>query len=224
MNTVTLPGNTSVCIQNTGQLITIKAVGIACCLGELVEQIGWITSALHNSPSSEQPACITPFLTSTVKALASQENLLGESICFNMMFESSCLPNGIEDRPGSCWLKLFNNPGIIGGYPILRRKEGCLGLEASLDLLAVLANSARVTTWNDRIFIKGFSTMLTPMKKEGDCVVWHALVNEDGEHISYSDSRIARSQSEYPTDLSITDLPRLRHVVGWCSEAANYIG
>ena len=61
--------------------------------------------------------------------------------------------------------------------------------------------------------------MLVPTKCSGDLLIWHLLYNKDGNRISYLENTVA------PTDdISVFDLEKARHVVGWCSDVKYYAG
>jgi hypothetical protein len=70
-----------------------------------------------------------------------------------------------------CWHNLLRNPVLVKGYPILRRSEPNTGLEIPLNIMAALARALRATTFNKRLFVKGFCTMLIPNKQIGDLLI-----------------------------------------------------
>ncbi|KAH8812294.1 hypothetical protein F5884DRAFT_855596 [Xylogone sp. PMI_703] len=120
---------------------------------------------------------------------------------------------------GQCWHHLFRNPVIVGGYPIPRRSKHGTGLEIPLNIMAGLAQAQHIDAFNNKLFIKGFSTMLIPTEHHEDLIIWHLLYNVDGNRISYLDSNVAHAEN-----VTISDLERSRHVLGWCSEARCYAG
>ncbi|KAI0146413.1 hypothetical protein GGR57DRAFT_516852 [Xylariaceae sp. FL1272] len=70
-----------------------------------------------------------------------------------------------------------------------------------------------------KTFIKGFSTMFIPIKRNEDTLVWHLIYNQDGSRISYLDG--VHTATQY---VSSVNLASLRHVLGWCSDAEFYAG
>lgn len=108
---------------------------------------------------------------------------------------------------------------VVEGYPIPRRSETDTGLEIPLNMMAGLARTQRANTFNEKLFIKGFSTMLVPTKHSGDLLIWHLLYNKDGNRISYLDNTIPHAEN-----VSVFDLGKARHIRGWCSEIRNYAG
>ncbi|EMT68829.1 hypothetical protein FOC4_g10004917 [Fusarium odoratissimum] len=120
---------------------------------------------------------------------------------------------------GHCWHGIFKNPIIVKGFPILSKLQKDTGLEIPLSLMAGLARAQRVDRFNDKVYIKGFSTMLVPTKQIKDAVYWHLIYQEDGCRISYLADNLQRD-----VDLGSLDFASCRHILGWCSEAKFYAG
>ena len=120
---------------------------------------------------------------------------------------------------GQCWLQLFQNPVIVKGYPIPRKPASVVGLEISLDIMAGLVETRHINIFNNKIFIKGFSTMLVPTSYSGNILFWHLLYRKNGDHISYLDSK-----DIHAADISLTDLETSRHILGWCSKTRYLAG
>lgn len=140
----------------------------------------------------------------------------------SLRFTSKWLTKGGE---GSCWLDLFNHINVVPGL-IAERPPGTPGLEISLDKIAALLETDRITPFSGNVFIKGFDAMLVLVElKEAEHVcVWHLLVNEDGEHICYTDERlqeIPALELELKGDM---DFGRFRHIVGWYPNVENLTG
>ncbi|RSL81845.1 hypothetical protein CEP52_017102 [Fusarium oligoseptatum] len=123
-------------------------------------------------------------------------------------------PQTPDNANGQCWHDIFRNPVVVRGYPILRRVECSTGLEVPLNIMAGLARTQRVDRFNDKIYIKGFSTMLVPTRRKEDILCWHLIYNKDGNRISYLDSDLAQEQG-----VARLNLEGLRHVLGWCSKS-----
>jgi hypothetical protein len=66
---------------------------------------------------------------------------------------------------------MFRNPVVAKGYLILSRSESSIGLEILLNMMAGLARTQHANTFNGKLFIKGFSTMLVLMKHSGDLLI-----------------------------------------------------
>lgn len=120
---------------------------------------------------------------------------------------------------GQCWHDMFRNPVVTKGYPIPRRTSRNTGLDIPLNIMAGLARTRRVDHFNNKIFLKGFSTMLVPTERNEDTLYWHLIYKKDGSRISYLDGSVSHEQH-----IKTLELENIRHVVGWCSEANFYAG
>lgn len=90
--------------------------------------------------------------------------------------------------------------------------------------MAELAQARRVTSFDGKIYVKGFSTVLVPTQKTGDLLSWHLRYNADGSHLSYLDDRIPAIQQDYPQGCEIFDLKNFRHILGWASAVKCHVG
>lgn len=113
---------------------------------------------------------------------------------------------------------MFKNPVLVSGYPVLTKREKGTGVEMPLSMLPWFAGSKRVTEFDGKIIIKGFSTMLIATKVCGDLFLWHYYYNENGR-ISYFDHKL-----QGVDHISMLQLDTARHVVGWCSDCEYYAG
>lgn len=138
---------------------------------------------------------------------------------YRFEFALEAVPQSPRNSNGQCWNDIFRNPVIVKGYPIPQRVEWNTGLEVSLNIMAGLARTQRVDRFKEKVYIKGFSTLLVPTKRSEDILCWHLIYNRDGSRISYLDDYL--HQEQY---IGRLDLENLRHVLGWCSEARFYAG
>lgn len=138
---------------------------------------------------------------------------------YEIEFAVEVVPQTLPAANGQCWHDIFRNPVVVRGYPIPQRLQWKSGLEISLNIMAGLARTQCVNRFKDKVYAKGFSTMLVPTKKDTEVVFWHLIYNRDGERISYLDDD--QDQEQYICQL---DLENYRHVLGWCSEAKLYAG
>ncbi|KAH8896225.1 hypothetical protein GQ53DRAFT_639773, partial [Thozetella sp. PMI_491] len=113
-----------------------------------------------------------------------------------------------------CWYELLRAPVIAQGFPIPKRPISETGLEVPLNVMAQLVGTHRVNSFGGKMFIKGFAAMLVPTKLCGDVLVWHLLADPDEGRISYLDT-----MSDHSSQVTLADLTRRRHIVGWCSDA-----
>ncbi len=84
--------------------------------------------------------------------------------------------------------------------------------------MAGLARAKQVEEFNEKTFIKGFSTMLALAKCDDGLLYWH-LFYKEGSRISYLDGKVGQEQN-----IRRMDLESCRHILGWCSEARFYAG
>ncbi|OAQ67740.2 Pfs domain-containing protein [Pochonia chlamydosporia 170] len=185
---------------------------------EAAEQLGWLGAAFRASPRRSGLVYCTPTITNIRQYSTVQEETLADITCeigFTMEEVSKHASNG----NGQCWHNIFRNPVIVKGYPIPHRVERETGLEVSLNIMAGLAGTERFDRFKDLMYIKGFSTMLVPTKRNGNMLYWHLIYKEDEGRISYLDDYVDQKQHVHSADLDA-----LRHVLGWCSEANLYAG
>jgi hypothetical protein len=193
---------------------------------EFGEQLAWISSALHPTHSATKTYC-TPYVKSLVQTGQSSTSVsLNVEISHTIAFSdnSSTIDPAAALTTNECWESLFYSPTVVKGYPIQRRLASETGLEMSLEIMIILAQARGVTEFQKRPFIKGFSTMLVPVKQLGDILLWHVLIDKEGGHISYTDERLITMLSNDNSCPCVDDLHLFRHVVGWCSRADNLIG
>ncbi|KAK9444430.1 Pfs domain protein [Metarhizium brunneum] len=94
-----------------------------------------------------------------------------------------------------------------------------MGLEIRLDTMAHLAGTRHIQLFNNKIFIKGFSTMLVPTRHSDDIVVWHLLFKRNGDRISYLDS-----DGSHVEEINLFGLETSRHILGWSSSVRYFTG
>ncbi|KAK0717673.1 hypothetical protein B0T26DRAFT_645268, partial [Lasiosphaeria miniovina] len=121
-------------------------------------------------------------------------------------------------------MNLFRNPVLVEGYPILIRHNANTGLEISLDVMAKLANTRKISLFGGKILIKGFSTILVPTRRHLGFIFWHRVFNTDGSYLSFTDASVKKCLKDYPKDLAVSELEGSRHILGWCSNANNLTG
>jgi hypothetical protein len=217
-----LPYNTKLTAWIQESKFMVEAFGTGDSVAEIGEQLAWLGAALRSSPCELGVAYCTPFI-SDIHVDNAPHPVSGTPSWANIFckidFTVQEREEHLESSNGQCWHNMFRNPVVVKGYPIPRRSESNTGLEIPLNMMAGLARTQRANTFNGKLFIKGFSTMLVPTKHSGDLLIWHLLYNKDGNRISYLDNTIPHVEN-----ISIFDLEKARHVVGWCSEIRNYAG
>lgn len=104
-------------------------------------------------------------------------------------FSMKFLQTALADAERTCWLPLFHNPVIARGFPILPRNNHELGIEMPLEMMAALNGAGQAVEYGCGLLIKGFSSMLVPVKRQQDSVQWHLIGNTNGRRIKYGDVR-----------------------------------
>lgn len=126
---------------------------------------------------------------------------------------------------GFCWGPLFYGTILVSGYPVPRRSESDTGLEVSLAIMACLVRSQQIVQWDERIIMKGFSSLLVATLATANIVVWHLVANRDSsKRISYTDPRLDTLNARMPEEFSLRLLEGSRHIIGWCSSATDFCG
>ncbi|RDW58293.1 hypothetical protein BP5796_12223 [Coleophoma crateriformis] len=186
---------------------------------EFGEQLAWVSCALRPSDYSSVALC-TPSIKKIMQTGQSATSV-------SLMVELTCnLENGesTQNNNGTCWQKLFRNPVVVKGYPILWRPGPKTGLEMPISTMVALARSRRVTPFMENIFVKGFCTMLVAVKVVENVMLWHVLTNEDGSYIYYHDPRVPLIDLETDRSLAMLNITTMRHVVGWWSHVQSFAG
>lgn len=215
----TCNGNSSTKVLVTGPAYSIAEVG---------EELAWLNAALNNSPVDQgiislHPVCEVNRVNRGV--LAQGTHTIQIKRCKLSYSMGLILPvPPLESSAGKCWMGLFRNPALVRGYPVPQRAIPKTGIEMPLDMMAELVNTRKITTFDGRIYLKGFSTLLTPTKRHKDTIFWHMTFNKTGSYIPYSDSRAKELAKQYPPGLSTRDLESCRHIVGWCANVENVTG
>lgn len=212
------------CVQSPS-VCCISVTGSLYFVSEISEQIGWLASVLQSSSDHHCPVACTPSVNDLrvhIQDEGSHGPMVVGSCYLSLNLETADIS---ELSPGFCWGRLFCDPVLVRGYPILRRTQPNTGLEMSLANMAAIIGSQQVVQWNERIIIKGFNMLMIATLVTADIIVWHLLVSEQPEErISYIDPRLDALHSEAAKGTSLRMLEERRHVVGWCSEVTDLCG
>ncbi|KAI6330624.1 hypothetical protein MCOR07_005526 [Pyricularia oryzae] len=198
------------CIDNCQFLV--EATGTTASVSEIGEQLAWLGAALRSSPIPAGVAYCRPVAV-VVRETATHGQHSGPSEPSRLIkigFEMSTIGHSAMDK-GQCWHHAFNNPVVVLGYPIPRRSTSNHGLEIPLNIMAGLASTEQIDWFADKMYIKGYSTMMIPTKKHDDMLCWHLLYKEDGSRISYSGHKFT-----HETQIDNLQVKSLRHILGWC--------
>jgi hypothetical protein len=196
--------------------LTITVIGTTDSIVEIGEQIAWFGASLRSSPFVSGVCVCHPFIRDLRLDSADPSTRRRASCNIDFSMERA---DGKTTANGQCWHGLFLNPVVVGGYPIPRRSEGDTGLEIPLSMMTRLAGAKRVTFFNDNLVVKGYSTLLVPMKRREDLIMWHLIYDKQGKRISYLSDIVSWSM-----DVGYSDLENCRHILGWCSQARYFAG
>ncbi|KAK4078282.1 uncharacterized protein Triagg1_3298 [Trichoderma aggressivum f. europaeum] len=204
------------CISVTGSLYFVSEIG---------EQIGWLASVLQSSSDHDGPVACTPGVND-LQVHIQDEGPHGPIVVGSCNLSLNLETADISElSPGLCWGRLFYNPVLVRGYPILQRTQPNTGLEMSLANMAAIIGSQHVVQWGERMIIKGFNMLMIATLAAADIIVWHLLVSEHPEErISYIDPRLATLDSGAAKGISLRMLEERRHVIGWCSRVTDLCG
>jgi hypothetical protein len=186
---------------------TIGLTGSRDYIVQAVQQLAWIGAALqlsdtgaiqHNDTTLKQDAQGV-FTVLYTRAMPTEEETL-------------------------CWVPLFRNPVIARGFPIPYRGNGEIGLESPIDILASLIGATNSVDFQDGLLLKGFSSLLVPVKLTGDSIQWHLVVNRSGKRIKYSEADVY-----CPTRLPLSVINRqtlknTRAFLAWWGESYTSLG
>ncbi|KAB8217056.1 purine and uridine phosphorylase [Aspergillus novoparasiticus] len=220
-----LPDNTQLAAWVDEKDLLVEVTGIGESIAEIGEQLAWLGAALRPSSHDSRISYCTPFISS-----ASVENTSGPTSQAPPITRISCgidfkLNDQQQANPplsvGQCWHHLFRNPIVVTGFPIPYRSRQGTGLEVPLNILAGIIHASRVDAFRDKLFIKGFSSLLIPTEhiRDQNQIMWHLRYNVRGDRISYLDGI-----ESHAGHITLADLESSRHILGWCSDARCYAG
>ena len=154
---------------------------------------------------------------------------LGSSFLIGFHFAPIPDDDTSSSDDGRCWLDMFRNAVIVGGYPISRRAAVRAGVEMPLNMMARMVRADHVTPFGSTWFVKGFSSMLVLTGCREEVLLWHHIYDPDGGHLSYTDYLHTYRDDRHMAanalvDVTSSQVQNARHVVGWCSEARLYAG
>jgi hypothetical protein len=118
-------------------------------------------------------------------------------------------------QASACWFSFGRYASIAGGFPIAARRQGEEGLELGLELMATLAGADYAMSFKGKFVLKGFASILVPVKHMGSSILWHFVHNSDGNFLPYTASNLLTCTSR----VDIRALNGDRHFVGWVPAA-----
>jgi hypothetical protein len=194
-------------------------------VSEVAEQLAWLAATLQPSESAERIVARRPHLKDVRMSTAMEaSSTINASVICQFGFETENMSSKKQEN-GACWTSLFGNAVLVRGYPILRRLQPKTGLELSLRIMAYLVRSFQVVQYEDRIVMKGFSSLLVATLATTGVVLWHLYGSKSpSERISYYDDRLDTLNLTFIKEKSLRDLERGPHYVGWCPDVDDLCG
>lgn len=140
---------------------------------------------------------------------------------FRFCIKFSVRPLPEEER--SCWHGIFLDPVIAYGFPINIRNHG-IGLEIPIRMMSALVGASQAVEFDGGLLLKGFSSMLVPLKRVGSSVQWHYIRNEDDSRLPYWEVDNRCPGRALLNDVNYDSLTTTRAFVGWWSTTATHLG
>ncbi|KAN0119354.1 hypothetical protein V8E51_001562 [Hyaloscypha variabilis] len=161
----------SVFINLAASVILVNIQGFKETIVEVAQLFAWMGAAIH--VSSNQQVQYSNFKLD----VAAQGK-------FEMKFETAPL----EKDEQSCWYPLFVNPVIARGFPVPPRENNEVGLEVTLELMAVLTEVRYVIEYEGGLLLKGPVALYVPIKRHKNSIQWHFIhYNEPSTRMAYSE-------------------------------------
>lgn len=231
-----LPGRTEISARLDDKVCAIEAFGTQSGLGDVAEQILWISTALR-MPSAANgmtlySAELVPITTSSHQATLLDRKRYSEClgvVNFGVVHTANPIIEGAWPAKGDCWMNLFSSYPVVMGYPIPSRNPQRPGLEIPLDIMAALIGADRITPFGNDLIIKGYSDLFYATEHHEDCVMWHLICNKSNSQggssrISFADKRISQPTGQRLSLLRPVDALDKRHIVGWTSTVRSNAG
>ncbi|KAH8172227.1 Pfs domain protein [Sarocladium implicatum] len=216
------PDGTKVSAWTRDQRFLVEAQGNTVSVAEVGEQIAWLATALRSSSGGGAITGCYPFISDIHMVYiptetSSQAPATARSYEIGFRFDG--IRRSVDQTNGQCWHDMFRNAVVVKGYPILSRAEAQTGMEVPLNIMAGLARTDLLDQFGGATFIKGFSSLLIPVRRAKDSIIWHLIYNSDGRRISYVHKILSHLGL-----VTTLDLANFRHILGWCAEAEFYAG
>jgi len=199
-----------------GDYLQAEVQGPSDSVVEVTEQIAWLGAALRVSDTDDNPSLCLPDISIHPHHAGLESEFISN---INFATREITPDAGKETAAGQCWHKLFRNPVIVQGYPIPRRSKYDTGLEIPLNMMSRLAESPRIHQFLGKHLLKGFSIAIVPTERADNALLWHLYCTDNGSRLPYPDIETTRY-----ADVTLDEMEKGRHILGWCTEANLYAG
>ncbi|KAI1353493.1 hypothetical protein F5Y01DRAFT_323133 [Xylaria sp. FL0043] len=226
--------NTSAKVDCDGSTVEFYVTGTVYSLAEVGETVAWLSAAFNDASFLghglffHYPTCHMDnnLLGKQIsKPESSTTNHENTKVPPYLKFTFAPFPRIADTNSyGRCWVNLFGDRPVVGGYPIPRRTMEGTGAEIRLDLMAQFINAEKISNFSGFILIKGYSAVLVPTQHSQDILFWHLIFDSRGDYISYTDPRVKNILKKGIKGLTRGNLEASRHILGWSSYVLNHAG
>ncbi|RAH42641.1 Pfs domain protein [Aspergillus brunneoviolaceus CBS 621.78] len=203
--------------ERSSRQMLFEICGTGPAIAEIGEQVAWMASALRTCPLEGMVVYSKPIVHTTRPHYGGHSPQ--SAFLFELTVELRESMKSIEPLNGQCWHRMMASPVVVEGFPIRRRpSHASEGLELPLGMLAQLVDTTRVSRFDEKTLLKGFTSIAIVTGYSQNIVSWHFTQENRG--------RMSHLRSEEWPGLSVAvhALKAARHVVGWCPEIKLFAG
>ena len=194
--------------RNLKETLKIKATGAIELVEELVQQLAWAGAVFSSPAPGDDIAYALPTLSVGARG--------------NLFLDYDTRP--ISWHESSCWLPLFSGACIARDFPVPPRHHES-GLEVPLHILAALVGAGHAVEYGGGVVIKGFSSMIIPIRRTNDIVQWHMVSATTEElRLSYREGLDRCGKRALLDKVDLDCLRNTRAVLGWCTTVECALG
>lgn len=196
--------------------LTVTAEGAKSDLIEIGEILAWLGSACAN-PEKKEVLTYTKPVFSVLEPISKLKDGSWQN---SLLIQFEHQSHETLDGARTCWRGLFGGMNIADGFPIARRKHKEAGLEIALNVMAELGDSRRANMFDQRLVLKGFSSLFVATAHIASSTIWHFCSCDANDRMSY----MAAIEFVERDVANITSLQSARHFVGWVDKAHQRTG
>ncbi|KAG7007351.1 hypothetical protein G7Y79_00010g028520 [Physcia stellaris] len=178
---------------------------------QTAQQLAWMMSAFQTQRINDQPRRI--YSQFRIKDLGDHKFILEQSPL-----------NEAPDSLAPCWLPMLHGSVIAQGFPTppIGIEKGA---EMSLAAIKILAGVEYPVYLEGVTFLRGWSTLLYPVRasKDFSLVQWHMVESDEPDDERLKPNKQSVNVSNWK-DVGLDSLRRLRSFVGYCSNANIHVG
>ena len=200
-----------------------QITGLVNSICEISEQLIWMGAVFRSSPVRNVTYESKPSILNIERKISESlpfVTMSQESQHFSCDISYSMVPNKGESMSDGCWHGMFRYAVVAQGFPIAQRADSIQGLEMSLGMILALCHAQHIGRFNDHIIIKGFSSLCSLAERQSGTSIWHFMGDVEGQYFSCSDASLNGQHQS----LTIHEITKDRHFVGWSSNATYGIG